>query len=238
MPSTKRKADDDTATVMPRHSVGGDAAAAAPPRRVFCDLDGVLCDFDGGVVRACGAEPSALEPRRMWPRLSRVGGAGFFAGLEWAEGGRELWRALVPLASEGRLKILTGCPLGEWAAPQKFKWCGRHLGVAVRHLSKAGPAMSHVRLPSLPPAREAATVDVITCWTRNKHLEVSGPDCVLLDDNAALADAWESAGGIFVHHTDTPSSLVRLGQLGLLLVPDAPPARDAPTTAAAKCSDV
>ena len=229
----KRKADAITAGT-PDSSSGDAAAAPMPRRRLFCDLDGVLCNFDRGVVRACGAEPSALEPKRMWPQLSRVGGDGFFAGLEWAEGGRELWRELGPLASEGRLKVLTGCPLGGWAAPQKFKWCAGHLGVAVRHLSKAGPAMSHARLRLMPPAQDDAAVDVITCWTRNKHLEVSGPECVLIDDSYALAEAWERAGGIFVHHKDTPSSLARLGELGLLLGPEAAEAPAKASTAESK----
>ena len=52
MPSTKRKADNATSSGV---------TAVAPPRRVFCDLDGVLCDFERGVVRVCGAEPSALQ---------------------------------------------------------------------------------------------------------------------------------------------------------------------------------
>ncbi len=47
--------------------------------QLFVDLDGVLADFDAGVLQAAGKESAELEPRQMWPILART--RGFYAWL-------------------------------------------------------------------------------------------------------------------------------------------------------------
>jgi hypothetical protein len=58
---------------------------------------------------------------------------------------------------------------------------------------------------------------VITCWSHNKHLECTEPGSVLIDDRLDLREAWEAAGGVFVHHTTTENTIRRLQQLGVLV---------------------
>ena len=83
--------------------------------------------------------------------------------------------------------ILTGLPLGSWAPDQKRRWVARMLG------------------PDVP---------IITCMSREKH-RWSGPGHVLVDDRASLRDAWERAGGDFVHHVSAERSIAALKALGL-----------------------
>lgn len=83
--------------------------------------------------------------------------------------------------------ILTGLPIGKWAEPQKRAWVERYF-------------------PGL---------QVITTQARYKSKYCS-PGDVLVDDRDKYAEAWENAGGIFVHHTDTASSLVALRKEGLI----------------------
>lgn len=83
--------------------------------------------------------------------------------------------------------ILTGLPIGKWAEPQKRAWVERHF-------------------PGL---------QVITTRARNKPNYCEAGD-VLVDDQLRYADAWEAAGGIFVHHTSASESLAALRKLGLL----------------------
>ncbi|CAM9710287.1 unnamed protein product, partial [Hapterophycus canaliculatus] len=102
------------------------------------------------------------------------------------EDGRELWNGVSGL----RPTILTGLPMGNWAEPQKAgrphrKWCKRELG-------------EHV--------------PVITCMSRDKHIYCRAGN-VLIDDRASLAEAWERAGGVFIHHTSASSSLAKLKTL-------------------------
>jgi hypothetical protein len=57
--------------------------------------------------------------------------------------------------------------------------------------------------------------NVITCWSSNKYHE-SGHRAVLIDDRVDIGQAWEKAGGIFVHHTNTDRTLEQLRARGIL----------------------
>lgn len=82
--------------------------------------------------------------------------------------------------------ILTGLPRGNWAEDQKRRWVRRMLGEKVR---------------------------VITTQSREKH-KFATPGAVLVDDRASLREAWEAAGGIFVHHVSAARSIAALTALG------------------------
>ena len=160
---------------------------AAAPCQLFCDLDGVLCDFDKKVQEACGKPPDQLHPIDMWRALEGVDGGrptGFFDQLEWTEDGQRLWTAIRHLHPV----ILTGLPQGTWAAPQKRKWCARELGCATK---------------------------VITCKALQK-CKYCRTGSLLIDDNLDLQQAWEKAGGIFIHHTTTARTLRKLQALRVL----------------------
>ena len=154
--------------------------------KLFLDLDGVLADFDAGVVAATGQLPSVLGDRRMWPILART--RGFYEHLPWMADGKELWAFSRP----HRPVILTGIPLGKWAEPQKRAWCERELG---------------------------ADVPVICCLSREKgrhaaELLEPGEVMVLVDDRLKIQQAWEDAGGRFILHTSTISSIAALKDFG------------------------
>jgi len=83
-------------------------------------------------------------------------------------------------------RILTGLPRGTWAEPQKRIWVANMLG---------------------------RDVEVITGMSRDKH-KFSGPGHVLVDDRAKLREAWEKAGGIFIHHRSAERSIAELKRIG------------------------
>jgi len=93
---------------------------------VFCDLDGVLADFNDGIYRLFGKNPDELEQGLMWSQIRKTDG--FFENLEWMEGGKFLWNSI----KKYHPIILTGCPNGNWAEEQKLKWCARELGDNIR----------------------------------------------------------------------------------------------------------
>ena len=158
---------------------------------VFCDLDGVLVDFDRGVKELTGKLPTEQKTRHMWPRLAQT--PDFYASLPWMPDGPELWRFIQPYGPI----ILTGLPLGKWAKPQKLEWCRRELGSHVRVLAGW----------SKDKARDARA-----------YLEKEGLDGsrtpILIDDREKLQEAWENHGGIFIHHRDAPTTIAALKQLG------------------------
>jgi len=78
----------------------------------------------------------------------------------------------------------------------------------------AGVKDSHVQ-QNLQNYRSTNVVNLITCWSKNKH-EESARGKILIDDRADLGIRWVEKGGIFIHHTSTVTTLVRLRELGLI----------------------
>ncbi len=94
---------------------------------IFCDLDGVLADFEEGVKNRFNKSPEELKPGFMWGAINKSDT--FFETLPWMPKGRELWaqiRQYHPI-------ILTGIPKGNnSAAEQKRRWCERELGADIK----------------------------------------------------------------------------------------------------------
>ena len=150
--------------------------------QLFLDADGVLADFDAGAIKLLGMPPRAFEQRHgkreFWRRLANA--KGFYANLPLMADAMELFEAVEHL----RPTILTGLPLGNWAAPQKVQWAAEHF-------------------PGVP---------IITCMARDKYKYMQ-PGDVLVDDSPTHRAAWENAGGTFILHTSARESLGELGRI-------------------------
>ncbi|KAL9186950.1 hypothetical protein ACHAXT_010670 [Thalassiosira profunda] len=180
--------------------------------KVFCDLDGVLVDFDAGIKKLFnGRGPDELPNQgMMWGAVSKADA--FYATLPWMSDGKALWEEIKHLP---QIDILTGVPRHNASREQKFAWCTRELGTSVNHVDMAGKKMGHELVNG--SRRKNGMVNVITCWSRNKHMECkSSGTHVLIDDRLSLRDAWEQRGGIFIHHTTTERTLSMLREKGIL----------------------
>jgi hypothetical protein len=149
---------------------------------LFLDCDGVLADFDAGARKVLGMGVRAFEERHgkreFWRRLARA--KNFYATLPEMPDARELFEAVKHL----KPTILTGLPLGNWAAPQKVRWAAEHF----------------------------RGVPIITCMARDKYRHMQ-PGDVLVDDSLTHRARWEEAGGTFVHHKTARASLEELARL-------------------------
>ena len=150
---------------------------------LFLDCDGVLADFDAGAREVLGGmTPKQFEERyskrEFWRRLAAT--PDFYNILPLMPDARKLFDAVEHL----RPTVLTGLPLGTWAAPQKVAWAERHF-------------------PGTP---------IITCMARDK-VRYMQPGDVLVDDRADHRAKWEDAGGTFVHHENAERSLAALRQI-------------------------
>ena len=133
--------------------------------RIFCDLDGVLTDFDAGVVALCGKPPSEISSGLLWSSIAKAGPS-FFEDLAWCSDGLELWNAILP----HRPTILTGVSRAA-VAKDKAAWCKRELCVETNHVDMAAKKKAHEPVTGF---RKQGVTNVITCWSKNKHRE-SGP---------------------------------------------------------------
>ena len=82
----------------------------------------------------------------------------------------------------------------------------------LNHVDMAGKKSTH---ETVSGRKRKGVVNVITCWSRNKHCE-SKKNHVLIDDRVSLREAWEDNGGIFVHHTSAERTLEVLRERGIL----------------------
>lgn len=117
--------------------------------KVFCDLDGVLVDFDKGT--------EGLEGRNMWIHIGRH--ESFWLDLEWTTDGRELWDEIKVLQPNILTGIAPSCKAK--AVPQKIEWCQRELGVEVHGIDSTKVRQS----------LRSNVTNVVCCYSKNKHLE-------------------------------------------------------------------
>jgi hypothetical protein len=148
-------------------------------RQLYLDCDGVLADFEKGATAILGMKPRAFEQKhgigRFWQKLATA--PDFYFGLPLLPGATELFEAVRHLDPI----ILTGLPMGNWAADQKVRWAAHHF----------------------PGTR------IITTMARDKRDHAKEGD-VLVDDQLRHAHLWEGAGGIFIHHKEVADTLERL----------------------------
>jgi len=150
--------------------------------RLFLDADGVLADFDLSARRLLGSRPKEFIAKHgrgtFWKRLAKADN--FYGSLPEMPDARVLFDAVKHL----KPTILTGLPVGNWAAPQKVEWAAAHF-------------------PGVP---------IITCMAKNKHLHMH-PGDVLVDDREKHRDAYEAHGVVFIHHRNAEDSLRQLAKI-------------------------
>ena len=132
--------------------------------KLYCDMDGVLCDFEGGVKQLVGLGTADLIKGTMWKHISRADA--FYENLNWTRDGRRLWNAIRKLKPD----ILTGVPYHKSSRIEKFNWCRRELGIdRLHHVDKAAGCNDHESVNGNAPMPDHC--NVITCWSNNKWQE-------------------------------------------------------------------
>jgi hypothetical protein len=92
------------------------------------------------------------------------------------------------------------------------------LSLTFNHVDMAGKKNSHELVSGRKRKQDSnnnTVVNVITCWSRNKHYE-SKNNHVLIDDRLSLREDWENNGGIFIHHTSSEKTIQALRERGII----------------------
>ncbi len=150
--------------------------------RIYLDCDGVLADFDTHFENCFGTPPRDYEDKngaKIFWRDIHSEQPTFYRDLPLMPDAMELFEAVAPM----RPIILTGCPRGGWAEPQKLAWAAEHF-------------------PGIP---------MVVCMSRDKR-NYCQPGDVLIDDRPHYQSKWEDAGGVWITHTSAANSIDQLFQ--------------------------
>ncbi len=150
---------------------------------IFCDLDGVLADFDRGFQELFGRPKSNNGPAEDedWERVR--GTKGFYENLPPMPDMMDLWSFIKPFSPV----ILTGIPKLESvpeATDNKVAWVNKHLPGAI----------------------------TICCLSKEKA-KYCHPGDILIDDWERHKKKWIRAGGIWITHISAKESIRQLQQV-------------------------
>jgi hypothetical protein len=155
--------------------------------QIFCDMDGVLCDFD---ARFKGINPEKLSPTqyttkygtdKFWATIDAEG-VGFWVGIKWMSDGKQLWEYI----SKYNPTLLSA------PSRQPSSRLGKRLWVK----------------NNIPGAK-------LVLASAEKKQNYSGTNKILIDDRPDNIDQWRSKGGIGILHVNTADTLKQLQNIGL-----------------------
>ena len=173
--------------------------------RLFLDCDGVLADFDAGARALLGMTPAKFEARHgrreFWRRIAMA--PNFYQTLPEMPDARRLFDAVEHLQPT----ILTGLPVGNWAAPQKVAWAAEHFPgapnitslrlVRPRKLWLAGSSLLYASTSTIRPTAPSTTRSLLSrsgATSTELRSKNEGPSRFTRQRCAAARDVQRTAG--------------------------------------------
>jgi len=156
--------------------------------KIYCDMDGVLCDFD---KRFTSLNPEHLSPsqystkygtEKFWNFIDEENGVKFWVGIPWMKDGRQLWDFISPFNP-----TLLSAP-----SKQNESRLGKRLWVK----------------NNIPGTK-------LILASASKKQNYSGRDKILIDDRPDNIEQWRSQGGIGILHTSAANTIEQLQNIGL-----------------------
>lgn len=161
-------------------------AAQVAQYKIFCDMDGVLTDFDKRFEYFGGLTPDEYQARfsksQFWKLIDDKVGFEFWAKMPWMPDGKQLWSYI-----EKYKPMLLSAP-----SQKPSSRYGKRVWV-------------NDNLPG---------VKLILAKRENKQ-DYSKPNRILIDDRADNIEEWKSKGGIGILHTSVADTIEKLKQIGL-----------------------
>ncbi len=165
--------------------------------RIFCDMDGVLSDWDSQFEKEAGMTIEEFQKEysknASWKLVGKAGEA-FWAGMEWMPDGIDLWSFI----RKYNPTILSSPSLDPKSITGKAKWLKKNLNWDFPYITK----------------KEDWTGQEKTIFYGNKFEFATGPSDILIDDTPKKLDAWVAAGGTGILHTSAKETIAELKKLG------------------------
>lgn len=151
--------------------------------KIFCDLDGVLTDFDGRFIELFGIHPkefiNAYGYSSFWASITSRA-KDFWCGIQWKSDGKELWQYISPYNPI----ILSSVPtsMAKIATQCKEQWIKKELGLDIQY---------HIT-------------------TRKEKQNFSANDHILIDDMKKNIEEWTQRGGVGILHISAHKTINEL----------------------------
>jgi len=152
---------------------------------LYCDMDGVLCDFEKRFEDLTGLSPNAYRDKNGLDKFWKViteDGVRFWVGMDWMPDGKQLWDYIKP-----NVYSLLSSPSSDNSSR-----LGKRLWVK----------------NNIPGTK------LILSSRKNKQT-YSKENAILIDDMLPTIEEWNAGGGIGILHTSAASTIKQLKELGL-----------------------
>ena len=162
-----------------------------PLPKLYCDMDGVLCDFKSQAEKVVGVSIN------KWMNLSKidkwkpiVDKTDFWSTLPWMTGGKQLW-SYIKKYNPDILSAHVEEVRDPTCIPGKLLWAKRNLG--------------------LPNNR----INLVRRFQKKDYAQTGyNSPAVLIDDYEKNASEFTRRGGIGIYHTSTSNTIRQLKKLG------------------------
>ena len=155
--------------------------------RIYCDMDGVLCDFKKHAEKATGvsiAKWSTLSKAEKWGPIKED--RYFWSTMPWMAGGKQLWN-FISMYKPHILSAYVEESFDPNCIPGKTKWLKTNIGVST---------------------------DRINLVKRVQKQNFANKNSILIDDYNKNISDFKKRGGIGIYHTSTSNTIRELKKLG------------------------
>jgi len=151
-----------------------------PPYKIYCDMDGVLTDFESRFEHFTGKSPKDYEREygieQFWHLIDSKIGVRFWVGMNWMPQGNELWNFISPY----RPSLLTSPSRDNTSRLGKNLWVKNNLNPKPK---------------------------VIFAYSKDKQ-RYADENSILIDDKKSNINEWNAKGGIAIRCKDGDTSSV------------------------------
>ena len=159
-----------------------------PPYKIYCDMDGVLTDFESRFEHFSGMHPQEYEKAHgvpaFWNLIDVKIGVRFWVGMDWMPQGKRLWDFISPYKPD----LLTSPSRDNASRLGKQLWAKNNLSPKPK---------------------------VIMSYSKDKQ-RYANENSILIDDKPSNIDEWAAKGGIAIRCKDgnTDHVIEKLKELG------------------------
>ena len=167
---------------------------------IYCDMDGVLCNFDQGYANLTDMstqEANAIGKSYFWKlfreklKEKNIKEKDFWANLEWQPGGEDLWKHIKQYTPN-----ILSAPAVDFSLPSDQQLSPDYNEAIQGKKEWIAKNLSGVGEEIFVPAPQKATY--------------AGPKNILIDDMKKNTDAWRANGGKAILHTSSLETLKTL----------------------------